>query len=236
MPHNYDPHPPTNSQRQGVSAGAPDKKQRSVTIAKPLWRPLGWPYRPSHPKIGEHFLHPLHLLTVNAPLTGALGVLATAQLQTMAREELVPVVPIPSVLGMLASQMGVKHQCHSSDHGVATPRPEEEEAADAEVIPEKCLQLKQKEGRPTIKPLKEPHCEAFSRESDAVKVARRAYYKSDWLNFKQEESYDISSTFQQLAVSTNLLGTEIYEVQENWCGRRELQTANHLAKFLPKET
>ena len=64
--------------------------------------------------------------------------------------------------------------------------------------------------------MKEPWREAFSKESDVVQVARWAYQKPHQANFEQEGSYDLSSIFCQMAISTNLLSTKVYEVQETW--------------------
>ena len=87
-----------------------------------------------------------------------------------------------------------------------------------------------KEGRPVAKALKEPHCDTFSKESAVVKAARQAYFKIHQTNFKEEGSHDLSSTFQDMASSTNLLGTKVHEVQEEWFGWQELKTANKTAK------
>ena len=59
-----------------------------------------------------------------------------------------------------------------------------------------------------------------------MKVARWAYYKAHQPNFKQEGLYDLFFTFWQIATSTNLLGSEIHEVQESWGGWNDLQAAN----------
>ena len=126
-----------------------------------------------------------------------------------------PAASILSVSEMPAPQGGTKC-CHlSSDQGEPTLRQEEEETEDIDDIPEECLHHKWKEGRPTVKTLKQPCWEAFSKELEVMKVARQAYYKAHQPNFEQEGSYDLSSTFQQMATSTNLLGTEIPEVQES---------------------
>ena len=77
-----------------------------------------------------------------------------------------------------------------------------------------------------MKALKEPHQEALSKESAVVKMARQAYYKANQPSFEQEGSYDLSSTFEQMASSTNLLGTEIHEVQESWDSQKNLQATN----------
>ena len=68
-----------------------------------------------------------------------------------------------------------------------------------------------------------------------MKVARWAYQKTHWANLEQEGSYNLSSIFHQMATSTNLLGTEIHEVQESWGGQKDLWAANWAAKASPKE-
>ena len=45
------------------------------------------------------------------------------------------------------------------------------------------------------KALKEPCQEAFSKELDVMKVARKTYYKAHWVNFEQEGSHDLSPFF-----------------------------------------
>ena len=86
-----------------------------------------------------------------------------------------------------------------------------------------------------MKVLNEPHQEAFSKELEVMKVARQAYYKAHQPNFKPEGSHDLSLTFQQMATSTNLLGTKIHEMQENLGGRKDLQPTNPAAKSSSKD-
>ena len=175
-------------------------------------------------------LYPLQLLTSNVPLATLLGMSATTQLWVVAEGGLVPTSSIPSMSEMPVPLMGAKCWYCSSDQGVAILRQEEEEAVDIDDIPEEHPHCKWKEGRPAVKTLKEPCQEAFSNELEVVKVARQAYYKAHWPNFKQEGLYDLSSTFWQLAISTNLLGTKIHEVQEDWSGQQELRATNKAAK------
>ena len=94
---------------------------------------------------------------------------------------------------------------------------------------------KQKEGRLVVKALKESHKKALSKESEVVKMAKQAYYKAKQPSFEQEGSYDLSSTFEQMASSTNLLGTEIHEVQESWDSQKNLQATNWVAKSSPRD-
>ena len=118
-----------------------------------------------------------------------------------------PATSIPIISEMLAPQ----GQCCSCDL-----KQEEEETVEPDHTTEEHPHQGVKEGRPVAKALKEPHHEAFSKESAVVKVARRAYFKTHWASFKEECSHDLSSTFLDMASSINLLGTEIHEVQEEW--------------------
>ena len=145
--------------------------------------------------------------------------LATTQLWAIADRGLVLTPPTPSVLGTPVPQVGGKCQHHSSDQGVPTPEgplQDEEEAGNIDEEPEECPHRKHKEG----KALKDPQREAFSKDSDVMKAARWAYQKAHGANFEQEESYDLSSIFCQMAISTNLLSTKVYKVQETWTAKR----------------
>ena len=68
-----------------------------------------------------------------------------------------------------------------------------------------------------------------------MKAARQVYQKAHWANFEQEGSYNHSSIFHQMATSTNLLGTEVHEVQESWGGQKDLRAANQVARASPKD-
>ena len=100
------------------------------------------------------------------------------------------------------------------DQHVPTPRQDEEEAANIDDMPNEHPCRKQKEARLVGKALKEPWREAFSKESDIVKVTRWAYQKAHWTNFEQEESYDLSCIFCQMATSTYL-----WALRSMWCRR-----------------
>ena len=71
-------------------------------------------------------------------------------------------------------------------------------------------------------------------ESDIVKVTRWAYQKAYCTNFEQEGSYDLSSMFWKMTTSTNLLGTEVHEVQEAWVSQKDLRVTNWVAKVSSK--
>ena len=140
----------------------------------------------------------------------------------------------PKCVGESSTTIGGKHWCHSSDQGAPAPkwpRKDEEEAADIDEVPKECLHRKHTEG----KALKEPWREVFSKESDIMKVTRWAYQKAHWANFEQERSYDLPSIFHQMAISTNLLSTKVYDVQETWECQKDLRAANQVERASPKD-
>ena len=118
-------------------------------------------------------------------------------------------------------------QCCSSDL-----KQEEEETVEPDHTTEEHPCQKWKGGRLAAKAPKEPQCEAFSKESGVVKVARQAYFKTHWANFKEEGSHDLSSTFWDMASSTNLLGNE---VQEEWSSWQELRATNKTTKAFQRD-
>ena len=165
-------------------------------------------------------LYPMQIPTGDVPLATILRMSSTAQLWAVTDRGSVPVPPTQSALGTTVPQVGRKCWCHSSDQGVPTLRQDEEEAANIDDMPKEHPCRKQKEGMLAGKALKEAQREAFSKESDMVKVARWAYQKVHWANFEQEGSYNLSSIFCQMATSTNLLGTEVHELWRPWGAKR----------------
>ena len=49
-----------------------------------------------------------------------------------------------------------------------------------------------------------------------------------------EGTHDLSEIFKQMAVSANLLGTSIYEIQASWIGPDKLKQAKCALWSLPK--
>ena len=87
---------------------------------------------------------------------------------------------------------------------------------------------------PRFKTLK-PSCdEAFSRDSDMVREARREFFSKHSYDFTTVGNHNLSGIFQQLAMSANLLGTFIHEIQASWTGPKELKQANYTLQSLPK--
>ena len=52
-----------------------------------------------------------------------------------------------------------------------------------------------------------------------MKEARREYFKKHSYNFTVEDTCNLSEVFSQMAKSTELLGSAIYEIQEVWMGQ-----------------
>ena len=175
-------------------------------------------------------MYPLQLLTGNVLLAAILGMSATTQLQAVVGREPMPAASTPSVLQMPPPQGGTKCQHHSSNL-----RQEEEETAELDDTSKKHPHQRQKEGRLVAKLLKDSCQEAFSKElEEVIKAARWAYYRIHHPNFEQERSHDLSSTVWEMANMTNLLGTEIHEVQESWTSQKDLKATYQSAKSSPK--
>ena len=138
---------------------------------------------------------------------------------------LVPAASIQIVLEMLAPQGGAKCQHHSSDM-----KQEEEETVEPDHTTKEHTHQKCRKGKLQAKALKNPHHETFSKESAVVTVARWAYFKIHWANFEEEDSYDLSSTFWDMASSMNLLGTKIHELQKERSSWQELRATHKTAK------
>ena len=76
--------------------------------------------------------------------------------------------------------------------------------------------------------------EAFARDSDLVWMAREDYFKTNHPHFDYKTTCDLMDIFQDMVTSTDLLGSQIYEIQEVWGGKSELQYVNNTLKTLPK--
>ena len=82
--------------------------------------------------------------------------------------------------------------------------------------------------------LRPSHAEAFDQDSDLVKESRREFFSKHSYNFTMEGTHDLSKIFQQMATSTELLGTSIHEIQASWTGPDELKQVNYALRSLPK--
>ena len=87
---------------------------------------------------------------------------------------------------------------------------------------------------PWNKALKPSCMEAFGRDSDLVKEARKEFFSIHSSNFIMEGTCNLSEIFRQMATSAELLGISIYEIQATWTGPDELKQANYALRSLPK--
>ena len=67
-----------------------------------------------------------------------------------------------------------------------------------------------------------------------MKEARKECFKKHSFNFTMEGTHNLLEVFRQMAESTELLGSAIYEIQEVWMGLDELWQANYALRSLPK--
>ena len=66
------------------------------------------------------------------------------------------------------------------------------------------------------------------------KETRKEFFSIHSSNFITDGTQDLSEIFKQMATSTKLLGTSIYEIQASWMGPEELKQANYALRSLPK--
>ena len=96
------------------------------------------------------------------------------------------------------------------------------------------LSSKWQEIPPGYKALKLSHDEAFGQDSDLVKEARREFFSKHSYNFTTDGTHNLSEILKQMAMSAELLGTSIHEIQVSWTGPDELKQANYALQSLPK--
>ena len=60
-----------------------------------------------------------------------------------------------------------------------------------------------------------------------VREARREFFSKHSYNFTTDGTHNHSKIFQQMAMSTGLLGTSIQEIQALWAGPKELKQLNY---------
>ena len=104
----------------------------------------------------------------------------------------------------------------------------------SKVTTEGPLSSKQQEISHWDRAFKPSHAEAFGRDSDLVKEARKEFFSKHSYNFVMEGTHDLSEIFRQMATSTELLGTSIYEIQASRMGPDELKEAYYALRSLPK--
>ena len=69
---------------------------------------------------------------------------------------------------------------------------------------------------------------------DNVKEARKEFFLKHSYNFVMEGTCNLLEVFMQMAMSTNLLSTPIYEIQVSWTGQDELRQVHYALRSLHK--
>ena len=87
---------------------------------------------------------------------------------------------------------------------------------------------------PWYRTLKPNYAKAFSWDSDLVREARRQFFLRHSSNFTADSTCNLSEIFRKMAMSANLLGTSIHEIQASWTGPNELKQVNYALQSLPK--
>ena len=152
----------------------------------------------------------LQLLTGNVPLAAILGIPASTQPWAVDGRELTLTASISSVSEMLVPLTGTKWWPPFISSVSIYAKTRTGHHSWGATLP------KWKEGRPTARPLKENCCETFSKECKLVRTAGQDYFKTHQPNYEHKGSQNLSSTFREMATSTNLMVTEVHEVQDAW--------------------
>ena len=82
--------------------------------------------------------------------------------------------------------------------------------------------LKRMDEMPLHRVLTGSQREAFARDLDLVQEAREEHYKTNWPHFNHKTSHNLMNVFWGMITSADLLGSQIYEIQEVWEGQSEL--------------
>ena len=72
------------------------------------------------------------------------------------------------------------------------------------------------------------------KDSNLVQQAREDYFKTNHPHFNQETAHDSSGVFQDMISHVGLLDSQIYEIQEAWTGRGDLQYTSNALRTSPK--
>ena len=143
-------------------------------------------------------MYPIQLMAGGISLAPLLEMPATTQPQVMAD---IGSVSAPLALETPAPIPNAKWQHPSSSQDMPNVGQEGEASP-------------HKKWKPLARALREAHEEAFSKDSEVVKVARQNYHLTHRAMFAQVGSYDLTSVFWEMAWERRLLNVEIYEVQE----------------------
>ena len=166
-------------------------------------------------------MYPLHLLTGNMSLATLLS--PPHQASTTREESTLMLTP-----GEPTSLPGAKCP-HLPNQMCSLPLLE-----DATGTNDEPPHLKWKEGTFFMASLKGDQQEAFAKDSLLVQKAMEDYFKAHHPHFNHETLQDLSNLFQDMIMSTDLLNSEIFKIQEKWTRQEDLQATNDPSKALPK--
>ena len=183
--------------------------------------------RATPPEAHGIMVTPYHLLLGNAPMSTLLSI--PLGISPPKQEPALQTPPF-SVLAATGPSPWSKWQHNLPDWVEALSPP----VATSNVAPEEPPHSKWKEEMPLHKALTRSWQEAFSWDSQLVHKTREEYYQKNCPHFNSENSCDLTDVFWNMVELFSLLGSEIYEIQETWTGRHELEYANYSLKILPK--
>ena len=180
----------------------------------------------SCPKDCRVLVTPFHLLLWNMPLSTLLNIPPSIYHSTWifptGSSFSAPIAPGPSAPS--------KWQHPSPIQTVFPPQSE----ATPRVAPEEPSHSKRRDEMPLHKALTGGQQEAFTRDSELVQKTREEHYKINCPHFDLQTSCNLMSIFQNMITSADLLGSQIYKIQESWEAQSELQYGNVALRASPK--
>ena len=79
------------------------------------------------------------------------------------------------------------------------------------------------------------HWEAFLKDSDLVQCIRQTYFRAHLPVFHKEVTYVLTDVFREMAEMAGLMDIEMHLVQDQWWSKKELCTANYVARGSAKD-
>ena len=174
----------------------------------------------------EVLMGAIHLLMQNMSLATLLAILPQV---SSTREESTLAISHATTLATPTPSLGTKWWHHLHNCVVSSPLSEDEAVGTSEEPPH----LRWKDEMPFKKSLTGSWWEAFAKDSDLVWQAREDYFKTNCPHFGHKTLHDLCGVFQDMIAYADLLGSQIYEIQEVWTGWEDLWYANNALKTLP---
>ena len=167
-------------------------------------------------------MYPIHLLTGNMSLTGLL--MAAPQLPISSRD------PISSP-SCPRRPTTATHPTRNKQQHLPRNEAELDHSRDGEpTSPRDLPQQRWREEDPLAEHLWGTHREAFHKDSDLVQHIRQTIFRAHSPVFHEEVAHDLADIYREMAKIAGLMGTEIHPIQDQWQGKKELHTTNHVAK------